>query len=1143
MRMTIEKIKISNFKGIRELEVDFGAVTRISGMNGTGKTTIPDAFCWVLWNKDSRGNTPGSYDFHEKPLNEDGDEIHNLDTTVELDCRLDGQRFNLKRTQRENWVKKRGSEEAVFQGNTSTYWINDVETKLSDFKARIAQIASEEVFRLIGSLSAFNALDWKKRREQLIALSDLDVDAMLLQQEQYRPLADECGQRGIQVDNLRKVLQDQRRRTNDELKMIPVRIDEARKALPEFKPNEVRDAEYIVKDSLEDIERINGYIAEIKAQSGTAGYNDQILALETEVLSLQRTIADGYRTDMRKLEQERTIASDAYRRAADALSDTKRRLERDRKELEEAEAARDALRADYRSEYERKFIHPEIEGVCPACKQPLPEKMIQAAIDEACKSFDADKKARLLDIKKRGTDKAAEVKRLEESAARNESEIAKLEAQRLEIEAQKIALGFTLREPNDTEKESIRTQLSDMEGMAVELEALINSGTLSPEMEAELNQQIANLELSSLLLKATLDPLTEEEITRLKDELTRTEKKRVEIEAQIAGGGLPPEQVSDLNKEIDDLNSREVLIKATLGQLDKQEVAQYASQQLGVDYAELVKASGGRFTQEDVERGRITQEVYDEWRAEQTIIAENQLRDLRTEVEGGRENIPELIERRTAAQETQEQYGAMAGDNFNDERFLSGLETQRQTLLSKYMAGEISDEELFSGGMDIINKAREHQWSDLWGAPANFETMQPDQLFGKMTGGLFGTGLFGHWEADSSVNPFGSAFDEINRRISERDTNSDNAGSEATAYNAALNEQYQSEVRLIERENFAGFGVDSELSMASLGDLAAQYAELDEAGKQMFQNALEGLAQLNATADYITEEEKTSGQALIEQAQQSAVTPANTEVLGEIQEKLRGIAEEYSGLSGEEQEAFNAGNIEAVNAALDGLGLEKIESLSQINSVLTDIANIDPSGLNFDAAAASLEALGGDASSAREKVNAVKAELEQLEGTYTATIQVKQTGSASVSLPGGAVKQNAEGGIYDGAMLSWVAEDGPEAIIPLGAKRRERGLDLWLQAGKMLGVEEFAEGGIAAPYASLLGKMDDEPESKGGFAPSNGGGARVIEVSVSANPTYQITGEDSEGIMDKLRANAHELAELLAGELADEFEDIVTNMV
>lgn len=471
MRMTVEKIKISNFKGIRELEIDFGAVTRISGMNGTGKTTIPDAFCWVLWNKDSRGNAPGSYDFHEKPLNEDGEEIHNLDTTVELDCRLDGQRFNLKRTQRENWVKKRGSADAVFQGNTSTYWINDVEVKLSDFKARIAQIASEEIFRLIGSLSAFNALDWKKRREQLIALSDVDVDAMLLQQEQYRPLADECGQRGIEVDNLRKVLQDQRKRTNDEIKMIPVRIDEARKALPEFKHNEVRDAEYITKDSLADIDRINGYIAEIKAQSGAAGYSDQILALETEALSLQRTVADGYRADMRKLEQERSIASDTYRRAADALADTKRRLERDHSELAIAVAARDALRDAYRTEYERKFFPPETDGICPTCKQPLPESMIQAAIDEACKSFDAEKKAKLLDIKKRGTDKGAEIARLEESVARNEAEVAALQDQLAKAEAERDAAYEKIKAMPTEPDYSSEPRIAELRGKIEELKA------------------------------------------------------------------------------------------------------------------------------------------------------------------------------------------------------------------------------------------------------------------------------------------------------------------------------------------------------------------------------------------------------------------------------------------------------------------------------------------------------------------------------------------------------------------------------------------------------------------------------------------------------------------------------------------------
>lgn len=777
------------------------------------------------------------------------------------------------------------------------------------------------------------------------------------------------------------------------------------------------------------------------------------------------------------------------------------------------------------TKFMESYNQPELE--VKTSIQPIPETTIEQSI-------------------KHLEQRQIEIETVLANGGLDEGETAKLEAQRLEIEAQKIALGFTLKEPDDTEKESIRTQLGDMEGMAVELEALIKSGILSPEVEAELNQQIANLELSSLLLKATLDPLTEEEITRLKDELTQTEKKRVEIEAQIAGGGLPEDQVTEMKQTIEDLNRREVLIKATLGQLNQQEVAQYASQQLGVDYAELVEASGGVFTQRDVELGLITQERYDEWKSQQTQLAQAELMDFRTQVETDRANIPELVEKREQAQEVQAQYNAGYGQTSDDLLFLNGLDADRRTLLAQYRRGEIDDEQLMEGGRALIDQV-EGRFGELGIMNTHAARANVEGMFGEYTHewwdplGVF-TSKWTPYDVGSEGDYFGSARQVLEGRHEQSANTADSSASEATEYNAALNEQYQSEVRLIEQENFAGFGVDSEFSMASLGDLAAQYAELDEAGKQMLQSALEGLAQLNASADYITEEEKTSVQALIDQAQQSVMTSANTEVLGEVQEKLRGIAEMYSGLSGEEQEAFNADNIEDVNAALEGLGLEKIESLNQINSVLTDIANIDPSGLNFDSAEASLEALGGDASSAREKVNAVKNELEQLERTYTATIQVKQTGSTRPSFNG--VTQNAEGGIYDGAMLSWVAEDGPEAIIPLGAKRRERGLDLWMQAGKMLGVEGFAEGGIAAPYASILGKVEDEPEPQGSFAaPSNGGGARVIEVSVSANPTYQITGEDSEDIMDKLRDNAHALAELLAGELADEFDDIVTNMV
>lgn len=521
MRLVLEQMHISNFKGTRELSIDFGDITHIRGMNGTGKTTIPDAFSWVLWNKDSRGNAPGSYDFREKPLDENGDEIHYLDTTVELFCKLDGQPFNLRRTQRENWVKKRGSADAVYQGNVSTYWINDVETKLTDFKARIAQITSEEVFRLIGSLSAFNALDWKKRREQLIALSDVDVDAMLLQRDEYRPLADECAQRNVAVEDLRKILSDQRKRTNDELKMIPVRIDEARKALPVFEPRIIPDAEYIVADTIKDIERIDGYIAEAKAQSSQVGTRDRILALETEAISLQRTVADTYRAEMKKLEQERSLASDAFRRASEAMADAKRRLERDQKELAAAESARATLRESYRKEYERQFIPPETDGICPTCKQSLPEDMIQAAIEEARKTFDLARKTALEDIKQRGTEKGAEVSRLTEAIARNVEEIAALEKQVEQAAAERDEAYEKIKamptEPDYSTEPRIAELREQIDGLRKEQQA-------SPD--EKINGYIAR--------KAELNEILERNraILARRDAGIETEKRIVELEQQ-----------------------------------------------------------------------------------------------------------------------------------------------------------------------------------------------------------------------------------------------------------------------------------------------------------------------------------------------------------------------------------------------------------------------------------------------------------------------------------------------------------------------------------------------------------------------------------------------------------------------------------
>ena len=118
----IKKIILTNFKGIRSLIIDFGKETNIHGANGTGKTSVFDAFTWLLFGKDSTDRT----NFEIKTLDKNNQEIPKIDHEVEAVIAVDEEEFKLKRTFREKWVKKRGALESEFAGNETIYEWNDV---------------------------------------------------------------------------------------------------------------------------------------------------------------------------------------------------------------------------------------------------------------------------------------------------------------------------------------------------------------------------------------------------------------------------------------------------------------------------------------------------------------------------------------------------------------------------------------------------------------------------------------------------------------------------------------------------------------------------------------------------------------------------------------------------------------------------------------------------------------------------------------------------------------------------------------------------------------------------------------------------------------------------------------------------------
>ena len=743
-----------------------------------------------------------------------------------------------------------------------------------------------------------------------------------------------------------------------------------------------------------------------------------------------------------------------------------------------------------------------------------------------------------------------------EEVAEIERQIAKLEAQQIELQA-KIDGGQISPE----EVDALEQQITMLEQQKIDIQALIEGGGLSPKEVAALEGQITDIEASQICLKALIEPLTKDEISTLTNKLAEIEAEKIEIQALIDGGGLPPKQVEALEQQIDDLNSKEVLIKATLGGLSDQEIMQYAAQQLGINYEQLVPVMNETFginlTVEDLQTGAYDS-LIDSGAVEDVnrLNMEASLESLRGEVEAARAVAPETvaeIERMqseiTYLEGQRTQNIQEGGQQAVAQATVTAISEAWKADALSYNRGEISLDEMHSRENAYLDRLYEDVWKSAYVDPYVLENYSDEEIRAGFDQQYeIGGGMEGFLESLSTI----LGYDQSNSfdAASDQSVQIEQIQGDIETAQASLMKLYEGEKTLVAADAFAGtdyFGMTVE-------EIASQYPQivkdLGAEGEAMFKNMLAGLQQLNEQTDYIQAEQQTQPETAVDMA-------AKATILADLKTQVEGIAANYQSLSAEQQAAFSASEegaaqLEAVNSALESLGLEKISGLDDLNSALEALGAVDLSSFTLEAVSSAFASVGGDATAAKAKVDSLKSSLSAIDGMTTTSshTHTNYTRNVTTYSTSGSPAKNAAGGIYDGAFLSWVAEDGPEAIIPLGAKRRERGLQLWLQAGEMLGVKEFASGGIMAPYAGSIESIPDDDWDGGGDPPlpapsggNGGGGGNTFTISVAANPVFQIDGGDSsDDILDKLKGKQKELAEIFGEAIAEQLEDIVSNM-
>lgn len=192
----------------------------------------------------------------------------------------------------------------------------------------------------------------------------------------------------------------------------------------------------------------------------------------------------------------------------------------------------------------------------------------------------------------------------------------------------------------------------------------------------------------------------------------------------------------------------------------------------------------------------------------------------------------------------------------------------------------------------------------------------------------------------------------------------------------------------------------------------------------------------------------------------------------------------------------------------DGVNSQQ-ENAQRSGSNLADSANTGLKSTNFTDTGSRA---GNDwVNSFKNAFNGIGEFFNNLFAPFNAKLEeAKNKASASQKA---SVAKHAEGGIMDRPHLGLIAEDGPEAIIPLGNKRRANGIKLWEEAGKRLGVYAHAEGGISSGSENSDSGLENSDSSL-----SSGGSQGLSNTAI---PTY-----DSSGIVDSEKKTISELNSL-----------------
>ena len=396
--MRILSLALENFRSIKNMTVNFdGKDADVLGANGTGKTTIANAICWLLIDRpmteevDFTPKTAGTHGVHHKAI-----------MTVELP---NGQKLTLAKDFYEKWTRKRGASVEEFTGNVTDYYIDGVKSKKKEYTEVLETACGIDLERVkmlivLGYFADTMKTD-EKRRILFEMAGDFTDDDVLTANEELRDLEQfliipGTSDKNYTIEQWKKIATEQRKKLNKDLETIPARIDEASKN---------------VAENVEDVDALNTMLSSLEEKKAALEEQKRSLSTEDGRQEAARAALAGLEVDLatrraayieqstsahRELNAEIDRKTKDKREISDKLDALKCKHEETLRTLTWMQDQREMLIEEY-AEVQARQWDAGVE-ICPTCRQPLPPERVE----DLRAAFNEEKSAEKEDINRRG---------------------------------------------------------------------------------------------------------------------------------------------------------------------------------------------------------------------------------------------------------------------------------------------------------------------------------------------------------------------------------------------------------------------------------------------------------------------------------------------------------------------------------------------------------------------------------------------------------------------------------------------------------------------------------------------------------------------------------------------------------------------